>query len=46
MKDLKSIPTLKLVITLWPEIPRQWRNEGWLYKSSTLDGAGLNFFHQ
>ena len=46
MKCFKSIPTLELTIALWPEITRQWRNEGWPYESNTLDGAGLNFFHQ
>ena len=44
MKELKSIPTLKLAISLWPEIPRQRKKEGWSYESNTFDSAGLNFF--
>ncbi|KIM41306.1 hypothetical protein M413DRAFT_146156 [Hebeloma cylindrosporum] len=37
MENLKSIPTLKISITLWPEIPRQRGTEGWSYGSLTLD---------
>ena len=41
---MKSIPTLKLGITLWPEIPRIWGTKGWSYESYTLDCTGSNFF--
>ena len=43
MKDVNSIPTLQLAITLWPEIPREWGTEGWSDRSYTFDGTRLNF---
>ena len=43
MEDLKSIPTWKMDIFLWPEIPRKPGTERWTYESFYLP-AGLNFF--